>query len=501
MKITEQQRIDAEKLGLEIIADQSSLTEVFKSKVATWSSYKIYKLPCGHSQPIRSDHVRKNNFKCNQCKIDTLAKIANSQGIEFLHPDQKWTYGIYRLPCGHEQTLRYTHVENGVFECKTCLDNKLNEEASQVDLVLLEKLKRSKGLYRFPCGHEQELFYVSVRTNVFECKQCWEEKKHADAAKHDLEIIQLKIKKSCGLYKLPCGHQKILHYGNVNKGVFECDECWTTKTKGEANNVGLEFIKPVDKCGYGLYEFKCGHKQELLYQNVRNGVFECKICWRDKLEQDAINAGITLLEASVKQAGGLYRLSCGHEKFIGYKEVRQKIFECKICWEERIKYEAINAGLEYLRSEDKENYAWYKLLCGHEQLITYSAVRNKSYSCQTCGDDHWIKENGVYLLRITFSSFECIKVGTAKNVDFRIHRLGLVGGVAEQLLYIPTKNRFDADMFEKSIHKKLSKYAIPSDIMKQHMSSGFAECFTIDALENAVKLFEESHNRQHLISP
>ena len=85
---------------------------------------------------------------------------------------------------------------------------------------------------------------------------------------------------------------------------------------------------------YLFYKFKkCNHTQNIDTNLVRLGKFKCRTCEQEKLEIEAEEANLILIERASKGTQALYKFKdCGHTQRIGYWGVKNKMFRCRTCY-------------------------------------------------------------------------------------------------------------------------------------------------------------------------
>jgi hypothetical protein len=142
--------------------------------------YRLYRLSCGHRQEIQSDKMRIGKFKCQTCLGDKLKQEAAVWGATPLRffVKGKQSYGDYLLSCGDTQEIQTGDMRIGKFKCRTCLDDKLKQEAAVWGATPLRFFTKgnnsSYGEYLLSCGHTQTIQTVSMRIGEFSCQQCEE---------------------------------------------------------------------------------------------------------------------------------------------------------------------------------------------------------------------------------------------------------------------------------------------------------------------------------------
>ena len=105
-------------------------------------------------------------------------------------------------------------------------------------------------------------------------------------------------------------------------------------------------------------------------------------------------------------------VDCGHIKKIHISSVRTFSFECSECRYSKLENEAKKANLKIIKKSTKKGYCNYQFLkCEHTQLISSRSVRVGSFVCNTCEETSWNLPSKVYLLKISYSDFDWLKLG------------------------------------------------------------------------------------------
>lgn len=192
-------------------------------------SYRLYKFKkCGHTQEISISAVRDNRFKCDSCHNSQIKEEAKLLDLTFVSKGKRSGYNIYRFnKCGHMKELSTVAIRNKQIECKECIDEKNKKEAEFNNLTIIDDSKDKKyKIYKFnECGHIQELRISAVRNGVFECKTCLNKKLRDEAKKVGIELLDNIERGGYGLYRLKCGHVQEVSFASVRNNTFACKTC------------------------------------------------------------------------------------------------------------------------------------------------------------------------------------------------------------------------------------------------------------------------------------
>lgn len=203
----------------------------------------------------------------------------------------------------------------------------------------------------------------------------------------------------------------------------------TQKFAKEAESRNLLLIGDSNKSGYKFYKFKeCGHIKELRLDKVRDNIFECKTCIEDKHKKEAKSAGFIFLKYSKKTAYAKYKCKkCNHVQDFQYTHIRNKNTQCEMCYEKELTKNAYLKGLK-IKKIINGTYGIYQLIdCGHEKKLTHSHVKHSEVECKICFDEELNNEARKAGLKIIGKAvkgrgrrkYKCIKCGHEKEIDLK----------------------------------------------------------------------------------
>lgn len=229
--------------------------------------YRTYKLPCEHEQELQVGHMRNGKVTCRTCMDIKFKKEATNQGATIVGSGSSSTYRTYKLSCGHLQEISLHKMRIGGFKCSRCLKIKLNEEAVIQGCILLGVgSDRWSKNYKLSCGHEQSVRSSEMRIGGFKCKTCLNIKHHDEANAQGATIIGSGSNNKYYTYKLSCDHAQEVRIDNMRIGRFTCHTCQETChtkpsyvyllkiSKGKKQWLKLGYSKNVDNRSseYGL---------------------------------------------------------------------------------------------------------------------------------------------------------------------------------------------------------------------------------------------------------
>lgn len=292
------------------------------------------------------------------------------------------------IECGHHQEIRLSDVRNRNFRCKQCFDHQLKKSAENVGLQLLEKGRNANyRLCKFiACSHQQEIQLHRIRDGRFRCQKCFDDKLNQEAAEGGLQLVGKGKNNGSRLYEFRCGHQQEIRLQHVRDKVSKCRTCLTDKLKKEATDAGLMFIGEGRNTDYRVYKLPCGHQQELQLVHVRERRFRCRQCLDYKFNLMAANAGLKLIEEGKNAQYRFYEfIECGHRQELMVRNVSAKSTLCQQCLVHRFNQEAEKVGLRIIGAGRKPAYRLYEFIgCEHQQEIKLTHVRDRTFTCRIC---------------------------------------------------------------------------------------------------------------------
>jgi hypothetical protein len=118
-------------------------------------------------------------------------------------------------------------------------------------------------------------------------------------------------------------------------------------------------------------------------------------------------------------------------------------------------------------------------------------MRFGSFLCHTCEDYFYTLPSNAYLLHIKVGPDEWLKLGYARNVDFRISKYGLPSEAeVSALVTKPFDTGKEAQEFERSLHKRYKRKRLkPADMADFHTKSGQTECYPVIMVDRLMAEF------------
>jgi hypothetical protein len=295
------------------------------------------------------------------------------------------------IKCGHHQERRLSDVRKGNFRCLQCFDNELTESAEKVGLQILGKGTDSNyRLCKFiACSHQQEIQLVRIRDGGFHCQKCFDDKLNQEAAKAKLKIVGKGQSNGSRLYEFRCGHQQEIRFQQLRTNDFKCRQCAEDTLKKEAADARIMLVGKGRSGDYRTYKLSCGHLQEMQPGHVRGDRFRCKQCLDDKFNLLAANARLRLIGKGRNAQYRFYEfIKCGHRQELMVRNVASKSALCQLCLDNRFNQEAEKAGLRIVGMGREAEYRLYEFLgCKHQQELRVTHVRDRCFTCRICNPD------------------------------------------------------------------------------------------------------------------
>ena len=454
------------------------------------SGYRTYQLPCGHEREVQSSAMRRGEFRCQTCLDKRLIDEAEAQGCKLLGPGRSAHYRLYQLDCGHEQEVDTGKMRSGGFRCQTCqpcVENKHSAEAEAQGCKLLGPGRnRNHRLYQLECGHEQEVHTGEMRKGSFRCRTCLDKRFIAEAESQGCKLLRAGGRQDYRVYQLPCGHEQEVTAQCMRIGQFRCQTCLDERLIAEAEAQGCKLLGAGRIVTYRLYQLDCGHEQEVQLMSMRKGTFHCQTCFDDRLASAAEVQGCELLGPGRNHNYRLYQLDCGHEQEVTTQCMRIGKFRCQICLDDKHSAEAEAQGCKLLGMGSRSGYRTYQLECGHEQEVKILSMRIGTFCCQTCEESSRTQPSNIYLFHIQVADTEWLKLGYAKNIDYRAGQYGLPDDTVIKLLAaVPVDTGAEAHALESHLHTEYRDHLLSSRRMKKfHTKSGYSECYPVSLMPN-----------------
>jgi hypothetical protein len=119
-------------------------------------------------------------------------------------------------------------------------------------------------------------------------------------------------------------------------------------------------------------------------------------------------------------------------------------------------------------------------------------MRNGNFRCQTCEEYFYTLPSQAYLLHIKVGADEWLKLGYAKDLDFRISQYKLPSAAEVAVLTtLPFDTGKEAQLFEKAIHTiHRRKRLRVKDMLEFHRGSGATECYSVKMVETLLAEFK-----------
>ena len=150
------------------------------------------------------------------------------------------------------------------------------------------------------------------------------------------------------------------------------------KWSDEAATVGLTWISKFDRA-HGIYRFNsCLHEKVIQTTHVRRNKFSCEVCFCERLKNEATEAGLEWIINTGGHYGKYVHIACGKEIELQNIHVKNKNYSCLHCFYSKLQTQAKNAGLTWIKKSNKNGYSSYVSdNCGHFLCISSNSVQKK----------------------------------------------------------------------------------------------------------------------------
>lgn len=390
-----------------------------------------------------------------------------------------------------------------------CVNIKHLQEATAAGLKVIGPGKNAnyRSYQIIGCRHEHEFTLSAVRNKQIACRTCLNDRIQQEAKDAGLTVIANGKNTSYRLYEFDtCGHKKEFTFSNIPKIKPVCDECFENSLIADANMKGLVLLGKSLRKNYRKYRFvSCAHEADLQPGNVRNSRVSCKVCLQKRFVIEAKQNNLKIIGEGRNSAERKYRFdACSHEQTIAISAVRVARFRCNTCINLRFKSDASAVGLELLgpsiKSHDYRTYRCKK--CSVIQEIRWDGVRNNYFSCHGCEETSRDQPSLIYLLRISVDEYEWLKLGYAKDIDARTKKYGLPKKAKiSQIISLSFETGREAHLNEAALHLSLESKRLPMKSMKTfHRVNGSNECYPIEALDEILKKFDSIFDSGYVVN-
>lgn len=201
---------------------------------------------------------------------------------------------------------------------------------------------------------------------------------------------------------------------------------------------------------YKKYKFdECGHEKECTAQHLK-GNPKCLICLEERLKNEALKAGLNIVGNGNKTSTRVYECrKCNYrfENLIRNIRIKQNQ-ECTNCEENRFKKEALAIGLELVGKGSEIRYRSYRFIeCRHIEEFQMTHVRLGNVKCSKCSEIKYEEEAAKYGLKI---------LGSGKKPRYRKYKFLKCGHTKEML---PANVRRSGGSCEICFETKIKKEA------------------------------------------
>jgi hypothetical protein len=232
--------------------------------------------------------MRRKNVKCPQCYEESVAELAKSIGYEVLGKSELGPdFRIIKKDCGCIDDIRIGSLrvtkdkrDTGQVTCKKCYRVTLAKSAEECGFTLLEDIDTYNIRIQFnACGHFKNAKKSQVLKKNLVCRDCAEIKHIQQVSESGIEYIGKIDSEDLSryrMYRLPCGHEKVLRMDHAVAGSYLCEVCGDSHYT-KPSSIYLFKMETKDfswlKLGYSLnfklrkanYGLTADCKSELLY--------------------------------------------------------------------------------------------------------------------------------------------------------------------------------------------------------------------------------------------
>lgn len=234
-----------------------------------------------------------------------------------------------------------------------------------------------------------------------------------------------------------------------------------------AESKGYEIVGRVgDRLHLSLRCHDCDGLHDTRVFTLRTAQPRCPHCMWDAWEDDAADAGLTLLGRDYHDRHvGIYRAGCGHVLHRQFSLIRDVALgnsqlRCETCLEARLADEAARQGWQIVGAtpDGAANYRSYRHHCGHERRVTVANMRNGRVACAACEDSWMSKPSALYLMVFRLGlGRRYLKLGYSSDPELRLRQRLLrdPDATARVLRTVRVRDGRTAVKIEKRLHATL----------------------------------------------
>lgn len=245
---------------------------------------------CGHIKSMQASKVLtpyRDGVSCGDCQIELFKEDAAKREFEYLSPANAtfgknyYNYKLYKCnKCGAEDYHNLGHMRRGTARCGNCFTLTISNDLNGVGLTYVSHDTNSNYFVKAPlCGHTFSLSLNNIRSRETDyCPVCLKETFQSRLTHLGLSPTGEADGRN-KTYKInACGHEIVLRSDVINKGNFQCKECFDNKFNAEISVFGLKQTNRKSGKGFRWLLLPCGCEQEVGMFSARVGKVYCKTC-------------------------------------------------------------------------------------------------------------------------------------------------------------------------------------------------------------------------------
>lgn len=247
-------------------------------------------------------------------------------------------------------------------------------------------------------------------------------------------------------------------------------------------DVELEVLDGV----YSKYRLSCGHEKVIQRPKFKNKKFRCEICRLESRNKHLEEIGVEILDEfpGKRDYKHIKFKNCGHEKLVSNSALRNNNLRCGICLDLQVSEKCEKFNLQFIKRYINEGTGLFIVhTCGHMNVFQIGNAVRGSYKCRERKESYLVKPSNFYIFKIITDELCFIKFGFSLNINRRIKQIQKDNCKIEILKIIKFDTGKEAEDFEYDYHLKYSKYKLPVNVTMKYLTSGYTECYDISVLE------------------
>lgn len=213
---------------------------------------------------------------CNQKQIEEAAQM----GLELISRSTNPNMNLYRFEdCNHTAFLQPTHVRRGNFKCNQCLLSKLASKCLEFSSHLIFNTGGTKYKVLLKCGHFTEKYANAFDYSTGEkCKDCFDEAIKASCEKNGYILLGHEGHVYRKIRLTSCQHERVVAASQILKGNIGCRECVAKRYVDSFESQGITPLVDLPERDFKIFKLPCGCEKRMRIDHAASGNWSCNNC-------------------------------------------------------------------------------------------------------------------------------------------------------------------------------------------------------------------------------